>query len=82
MHDLFRRLAEWRQHRRDIHRLHYLDDRLLADLGIDRAGIPAAVRGLARRPRSTSLRTDAASGFAPASMRLNPQRFRLPAVPS
>jgi len=45
LHDLGRRVAEWRRIRGDIGRLARLDDRLLADLGVKREEIAARVRG-------------------------------------
>ena len=37
---------EWLQRRRDIQLLQSLDDRMLADIGVSRSGIPAYVHGV------------------------------------
>jgi uncharacterized protein YjiS (DUF1127 family) len=39
------RIASWQQSRRLVRRLSSLDDRLLADIGIERADIPDVARG-------------------------------------
>ncbi|MFO1144072.1 MAG: DUF1127 domain-containing protein [Amaricoccus sp.] len=41
-----RRLASEARLRRQVHHLQSLDDHLLRDIGVDRSGIPRAVRGL------------------------------------
>jgi uncharacterized protein YjiS (DUF1127 family) len=43
-------LEAWRQRRATYSELNALDDRLLADLGIQRADIPAIAEGTAHRP--------------------------------
>ncbi len=40
-----RGVAAWQERRRLVNRLSSLDDRLLADIGIERADIPAVARG-------------------------------------
>lgn len=64
----FNRLAEWRRLRRDVHRMQHLDDRLLADLGVSRTDIAAAVRTGSKRPRTLA---------TPLVSPTNPQPFRL-----
>lgn len=43
---LIRRYADWRLRRIAIHRLHHLDDRLLADLGTERNQIESFVASI------------------------------------
>ena len=45
LHDLGRRLRERIRLHREIERLRWLDDRILADMGIDRDTIASRVRG-------------------------------------
>jgi uncharacterized protein YjiS (DUF1127 family) len=45
LRDLWRRLWAWACRRAAVARLHALDDRMLKDIGLDRSGIEAAVRG-------------------------------------
>jgi uncharacterized protein YjiS (DUF1127 family) len=45
LHELKNRILERIRINRDIKRLRALDDRLLADLGVDRRDIVASVRG-------------------------------------
>ena len=40
-----RAIAAWQERRRLVHRLSSLDDRLLADIGIERVDIPEVARG-------------------------------------
>lgn len=40
---------DWLRRRRDTRVLEALDDRMLADIGVWRGGIPAFVRGIERR---------------------------------
>jgi len=44
LHDLRKRLKEWRRSRHAIRRLSALDDRLLDDLGIPRHEIAASIK--------------------------------------
>lgn len=44
-HDIRTRLSDWLRARHAMHRLRQLDNRLLADIGIDRQDIPPLVRG-------------------------------------
>lgn len=46
---MFSTFSEWRRNRRAERDLDSLSDRELADLGLSRADIPLAVRGLLRR---------------------------------
>jgi uncharacterized protein YjiS (DUF1127 family) len=46
---LIRAYAAWRQYRKAVAQLYSLDDRMLRDIGLDRASIPhAAQNGLGR----------------------------------
>ena len=42
---LIRAVAEWRRYRKGFQQLQALDDRMLADIGIDRLTIRDAARG-------------------------------------
>lgn len=44
-YNITRRLAHWLRIERDIRHLRWFDDRLLADLGIERDHIPDLVKG-------------------------------------
>lgn len=50
LHDLISRLRDWWLIQGGIERLVHLDDRLLADLGIEREDIPRYVRGELLKP--------------------------------
>lgn len=45
LHDITRTVHEWIRTERQIHRLRWLDERLLDDMGIARHDIAARVRG-------------------------------------
>lgn len=50
LHDLISQLKDWWAVQGGIERLAHLDDRLLADLGIEREDIPRYVRGELLKP--------------------------------
>lgn len=50
LHDLISQLKDWWTVQGGIERLAHLDDRLLADLGIEREDIPRYVRGELLKP--------------------------------
>ncbi len=50
LRDLGRRVAQWWRFRHDLRRLRALEDRLLADLGIERDHIAAIVKNGRRGP--------------------------------
>lgn len=47
--DVFKRVTDWVETEMAIRRMRDIDDRLLADLGIDRKHIPDLVRGRCRK---------------------------------
>jgi uncharacterized protein YjiS (DUF1127 family) len=52
LHDLKQQLQKWLRRQRDVARLHRLDDRLLADIGVKREAIAARVYGRSEAPGS------------------------------